>query len=411
MAVFQYKAKTKGGEIKEGVLVAASKKEVGEQLRGQQLSPLFVKKTDGKKKRQFPFLGGRKVSLIEKANLCRYLATMIKSGLPLTEAVEVIAAETAQSMMQRVLGDVQASLQSGQPLSNAFAKYPDIFDEVFLTLIKVGEESGTLGKSFDYLGKQLYADYELRAKVKSTLAYPAVIVLTTMGLGMAMLVFVVPKIAPVLLNLHREFPLPPYTLLILQTGLILSQNILIFLGLMSVVGVVLFFIFQKPSGRKFLGNFLSRLPFFGQLSTKLILGRFNRTLATLLKSGVPITNALQVAANTLTLSQFRNVSGLFVEETEKGVALSETLKKTGLFPPIMIRMVSTGEKTGALDKLLLDLAQFYEEEVSNSLKALTSVIEPIMMLVIGIGVGIMVVSVIAPIYSFVGSLSKSLTTH
>ncbi len=127
MAVFSYKAKTKEGEIKEGTLVAGSKKEAGEQLRGQQLSPLAVKKADTKEKGRFSFLFGQKVSLIEKANLCRYLATMIGSGLPLSEAVEVLAEETAQPMMQRILADIQASLQSGQSLSIAFAKYPDCF--------------------------------------------------------------------------------------------------------------------------------------------------------------------------------------------------------------------------------------------------------------------------------------------
>lgn len=411
MTVFKYKAKAKNGEIKEGVLMAGSKKEAGEELKDKQLSPLFVQKLDGKEGKKNLPLFSQHISLIEKANLCRYLSTMINSGLPLPEAVEVIASETTHPLMEKILDDVRAGLQSGQPLSSAFSKYPDVFDEVFLTLIKAGEESGTLGKSFDYLGKQLYADYELTSKVKSTLAYPTVIVCASMGLGVAMLVFVVPQIAPILLNLNKEFPLPFYTLLILQTGLFISQKILFFLGILVFLAIMLFLFFRKPAGRRALGNFFSRTPFFGQLFTKLVLGRFSRTLATLLKSGVPIISSLRVAASTLTLPQFKNLTSIFVGEVEKGVSLSETLKKTRLFPPMMTRMVSTGEKTGSLDKLLLELAQFYEEEVSNALKTLTSVIEPILMLIIGIGVGVMVVSVIAPIYSFVGSLSKSLTTH
>ncbi|HUW21409.1 MAG TPA: type II secretion system F family protein [Candidatus Bathyarchaeia archaeon] len=411
MPVFKYKAETKKHEIKEGVLVAASKKDAGEQLKDQQLSPLFVQETTTGGKKQSGVLFARGVSLVDKANLCRYLSTMINSGLALTEAVEVLAEESDHPKMQQVLDDVRVSLQAGQPLSAAFTQHPDVFDDVFLTLVKAGEESGTLGKSFDYLGKQLYADYELTQKVKSTLAYPIVIVLTTSALGVAMLVFVVPKIAPILLNLNREFPLPVYTLFILRFGLLLSKNIPFFLAGIIFLGFCLFLIFRKPAGRKVLGNFISRIPFFGQLLIKLVLGRFNRTLATLLKSGVPITNSLRVSAATLNLPQFKNMGSYFVEEVEKGVALSEILKKTKLFPSIMIRMVSTGEKTGSIDKLLIDLAQFYEEEVSNALKTLTSVIEPIMMLFIGIGVGVIVISVIAPIYSFVGSLSKSLTTH
>lgn len=409
MAVFKYKAKTKKGEIKEGVVIAGSKKEAGDKLKGEQLSPLSIQaeKSRGKKSGLF----SRKVNLLDKANLCRYLSTMINSGLPLSEAVDVISTEVDNPQMKQIMVDVRESIQGGRPLSGAFAKHPQVFDEIFLTLIEAGEKSGTLGKSFGYLGDQLYSDYELRRKIVSTLAYPFIIVLTTMGLGVAMLLFVVPKIAPILLNLDREFPLPPYTLFILKTGLFLSQNVLYLLGFVILVVVGLLIFFSKPKGKKILGNFLSRIPFFGQLFVKLVLGRFNRTLATLLKSGVPIIDSIKVSAKTLTLPQYKDVEKTLVKKIEKGVSLAKILRESKAFPSIMIRMVSTGEKTGSLDKLLLDLAQFYEEEVSNSLKTLTSVIEPILMLFIGLGVAVMVVSVIAPIYSFVGSLSKSLSSH
>ncbi|MBN1262897.1 MAG: type II secretion system F family protein [Candidatus Pacebacteria bacterium] len=410
MAVFKYKAKEEKGKIKEGVLVAASKKEAGAQLKADQLSPLFVKEVGGETEKQ-SFLTRKKISLIDKADLCRYLATMINAGLALTEAVEAISAETKNPTMRKVLDDLQAALQNGQPLSEAFAKHSAVFDEIFLTLVKAGEKSGTLGKTFEYLGNQLYSDYELNSKVKSTLAYPTVIVLTSGGLGVAMLVFVVPKIAPILLNLHREFPLPAYTLFILRSGLFISQNLLLFFGGLFILIAGLVSGLTRPAGKKLLGNLLARIPFFGQLLIKLALGRFNRTLSTLLKSGVPIIDALRVASSTLNLPQYKNIGNVFAEEVEKGIALSQVLKKTKTFPSIMVRMVSTGEKTGALDKLLLDLARFYEEEVSDALKTLTSVIEPIMMLLIGIGVGVMVISVIAPIYSFVGSLSKSLSSN
>ena len=410
MAVFNYKAKDKSGKIKEGVLVATSREEVGEKLRDQQLSPLTVKaaKEKGKGAKQEISFFAKKVGTIDKANLCRYMSTMISSGLSLTEAVETIAEGNPNPRMRQILGEIQAGLQDGQPLSNAFAKFPDTFDEVFLTLLKAGEESGTLGKSFEYLGKQLYSDYELSRKVKSTLAYPAVIIVATGGLGAAMLVFVVPKIAPILLRMNNDFPLPSYTVAILNIGVFFSENISIFAG--SIVGLIGLgaFLISKPKVKKFLGDVFSRIPFFGMMFTQLVLGRFNRTLSTLLKSGVPITDSLEVAVNTLTLPQFKTIRKTFIEDVQKGVNLATILRSTKVFPSMMCRMIATGEKTGALDKMLLDLANFYEEEVSNSLKTLTSVIEPIIMLLIGLGVGGMVVSVIAPIYSFVGSLSGSL---
>lgn len=406
MAVFKYKAKDKSGKIKEGTMVAVSKKEAGRQLRGENLSPLFVRALPSSAK--FSFLSREKIPLIEKANLARYLATMIKAGLPLTEALDVLCDEATSSGAQKILNETRATVQKGQLLSVAFARHPQVFDQVFLTLVKAGEESGTLEKSFEYLGKQLYADYQLRQKIKSTLAYPVTVTGATLALGISMLVFVVPRIAPVLLRLSQTFTLPPHTLFILNAGLFLSKNLLFFLG--GMVGLIFLasFLLANQKSRKKINDFISRLPGVKKFYQGLVLARFNRTLSTLLKSGVPIIDALQVSTDTLTLPQYRKVKKLFSQRIGKGESLSEVLKKSGLFPSIMVRMVITGEKTGSLDKLLLDLATFYEEEISNSLKTLTDMIEPILMLVIGVGVGVIVVSLIAPIYSFVGSLSQSI---
>lgn len=406
MAVFQYKAKVKGGRIKKGTIVAASKSEAGRELRDEGFSPLFVKEITPAGR--LSVFSSQQVPLIEKANLCRYLAAMIKSGLPLAEAIDVLCAEAGNRTMQRILDDIRASVQKGQLLSTAFSKYPHVFDEVFLTLVEAGEESGTLEKSFGYLGKQLYADYELRQRIKSTLAYPVVVTLATFGLGTAMLIFVVPRIAPVLLRLSETFPLPLHTLIILKVSFFLSRNVLVFLGSMAGGLVLLGFLFSSRVGRKKVGNFFSRLPVLRELYNNLSLARFSRTLSTLLRSGVPIIDALRVSASTLSLSRYQGLEELFSEEISKGKPLSEILKSSKLFPPMMTSMVTTGEKTGSLDKLLLELAVFYEEEISNSLKSLTSIIEPILMLAIGLGVGIIVVSIIAPIYSFVGSLSQSI---
>lgn len=405
MAVFKYKAKTKGGEIKEGVVVAASKSEAGGQLKGDGLSPLFVKEIGAPSKFA---LFSRKISLIEKADLCRYLATMIKSGLPLTEAVDVLCSEASSPAMEKILNDARSNIQKGQPFSTVFSKYPDAFDEVFLTMIRAGEESGTLEKSFKYLGQQLYAEYELKQRIKSTLAYPIVVILATLALGIAMLVFVVPRIAPVLLRLSQDFPLPPHTIIILKVGLFLSNNLLLLLVGIFVILFLMLTLTQSRAGRKISTRVIYRLPVVSKLTLALALARFNRTLSILLRSGVPIITALQVSSGTLVLPKYQKSKELFSTEVKKGTSLAEIFKKSNLFPPIMTRMIATGEKTGTLDKLLLDLAGFYEEEVSNSLKALTSVIEPILMLGIGVGVGIIVVSIIAPIYSFVGSLSQSI---
>ncbi|MFC1727008.1 type II secretion system F family protein [Patescibacteria group bacterium] len=405
MSIFNYKAKTKKGKIKEGSVVADSKVEAGRQIKDQGLAPLFVKEAKSVQKRKKFLAGG--LPLIEKANFCRYMAAMIKSGLPLSEAVEVLSAEINHPAMQKILDDVRSGIQKGQFLSNAFARHPQVFDNVFLTLIKAGEDSGTLEQSFEYLGKQLYADYELSQKIKSTLAYPVVVTMATMGLGLGLLVFVVPKISPVLLRLSDTFPLPAHTMVILKIGLFLSKNILFFLVGLGALGTGLVMFLASRRGRELLVNILSRLPVIKDFYTDLAITRFSRTLSTLLKSGVSIVSALEVSSGMLKLPRFKKVKGLLTEQVGQGRQLSEVLKETQLFPPIMTSMIMTGEKTATLDKLLFDLAVFYEEKVSNSLKTMTDLIEPLLMLAIGLGVGAVVVSLIAPIYSFVGSLSMS----
>lgn len=403
--LFKYKAKAKDGQIKEATLIAASKKEAGQQLRNENLEPLFVEAVKTESRRQF-FAG--RLPLIEKANFCRYLATMLNSGLPLTEAVEVLSGEAAHPTLKKILDEVRASVQKGQLLSTAFAKYPDVFDEVFLTLVRAGESSGTLDKSFAYLGEQYHADYELIQKIKSTLAYPVVVILATSGLGVGMLVFVVPRIAPVLLRLSETFPLPAHTLLILKIGLFLSQNIIFFGIGLAVAAVALGFFFATQRGKKILTAILSRLPVIKKFYLHLVLTRFCRTLSTLIASGVPIVDSLQVASGTLTLPRYSKLKASLIEDVSRGQSLAQVLKESRLFPPIMTSMVTTGEKTAQLDKLLTDLADFYQEEVTNSLKTMTDLIEPVLMLFIGLAVGAAVVSLIAPIYSFVGSLSQSI---
>lgn len=406
MAIYQFKAQTKTGKIKEGTLVAGTREEAGAQLRNEGLAPLFVNPIRPSSRFNLSF--SRRVSLVDKANLCRYLAAMVKAGLPMGEALEVLSREADSESLKKVLNEARASLQKGQLLSTAFARFPDAFDEVFLTMIKAGEESGTLDKAFSYLGKQLTADHELRQKIKSTLAYPAAVTAATLSLGLAMLFFVVPRIAPVLLRLSATFPLPSYTMLILKAGVFLSDNLLLILLVMIVAGVGVGLFFTSRRGRRALTVFLSRLPVVGKFSDQIVLARFSRTLSTLLKSGLPIIPALEVSSGTLTLPKYAKLTHSFADKIGKGRPLSDVLRESGLFPSMMVSLITTGEKSATLDELLMELAGFYEQEIGNSLKSLTDLIEPVLMLAIGLAVGFAVVALIAPIYSFVGSLSGSI---
>lgn len=401
MSLFRYKATEKNGQIKEGVVTAKTKSEAVILLRSAGLSPLVIKKTDHA---PFPFWKRKiRISLLEKADFCRYLGTMIAAGLPIGEAIDVILEETTHPGMKKVLAELKYGLQSGESLSSILSKYPQVFDEVFLALVKTGEESGTLEKSLDYLARQLYADYELRQKVKGALYYPMVVVTAMIAVGLLMLTFVIPRVARVFLKMKIPLPLP--TRIFLQLSLFLGANWLFFLAGIFFLVILLFLLFQRPTGKKIFHWLYSHLPVISRLINQLDLARFNRTLSTLLRSGVPIIESLRVASASLTQKKYLAFAKTFEKEISRGVSLSTILRKSdSVFPSMMVRLIAAGEKTGKLEELLLDLALFYEAEVTLGLKNMIDLLEPTLMIVIGVAIGAMVLSIIGPIYSLIGSL-------
>lgn len=306
--------------------------------------------------------------------------------------------------MKSVINDLQYQLQSGKNLSSTFAHYPENFDEAFLAIVKAGEQSGTLEQSFQYLAEQLYTDYEMRQKIKGMLYYPAVIVSVMIAIGSLMLTVVLPRIAEVFLRM--DIKLPFYTRVLFNFSLFLKNHLWLF-GFSLLFSLVTFLTFLKSKvGHSLLIKLLSLLPFFSRFLEEVDLGRFNRLLATLLNSGVPITESLKIATISLTQPQYAQLSTLFEKELTRGVPLSKVLKKAkDGFPPMMIRLVAVGEKTGNLEELLLNLAIFYENEINLSLKNFLNLLEPILMLIIGLAVGAMVIAIIGPIYSILSGLS------
>jgi type IV pilus assembly protein PilC len=400
MAIFEYKAKDKKGKIIQDIIEAPSRKQAATVLRDQNLQVLIIRET---KQAQAFTERMRKVSTIEKAIFCRYLSTMMKAGLPLAEAVEIMAKEARNLKMHRILRDLQYSLQRGEKLSNVFSRYPEVFDSVFITLTKAGEESGTLEQSFDYLAKQLMKSYELSQKVKGALLYPAVIIAAMIGVGVVMITFVLPRISKVFIRLNINLPLP--TRILLAVSNFLGDNYLLVLGgfMLSAIGAAIFI--RLPKTRNALLRFTSKLPLLSQLFDQLDLARFSRTLSTLLKSGVPIIDSIKVTVNLLTQKKFYELGKTFEEEIQKGRSLSDAIAKgEGVFPALTTQSIRAGERSGSLEVVLEELADFYEQEVEYTLKSFTSILEPVLMLAIGVAVGAMVISIIAPIYSIIGSL-------
>lgn len=403
MPLFEYKATNKKGKIIQGRLTASSASEVAALLKRKNLAPLAIKPINHQKISLPLFSKKIRLPALEKINFCRYMATIIKAGLPLLQAVELIAEESTDKGMKRIITDIHYQLEAGQSLSSSFARYPDIFDEVFLAIIKSGEESGTLEQSFEYLSDQLYGDYEMRQKTKGMLYYPLVIISTMFAVGCLMLVFILPRIAEVFLGMNVKLPF--YTRLLFHFSLFIKTHLYLFFASLVSSIFVIFLLFKSKKGKKLLIKLFSLLPFFSHFLEQVDLARFNRLLSTLLNCGVPITDSLKIATGSLSQPKYSKLSQVFEKELTRGVPLSQIFKKAKAgFPPIMIRLVAVGEKTGNLEKLLLNLAIFYENEIDLGLKNFLSLLEPILMLIIGIAVGAMVVSIIAPIYSILGSL-------
>jgi type IV pilus assembly protein PilC len=399
MPLFTYKAKNKKGKVIDDVIQADTRKEAASYLKAEDFQILTIKPLEGR----VDSILSRGVSVSDKAAFTRFIATMLRAGLPLPEAIDIIRQETENKKLKKILYDASFHIRKGESLSTVLSKYKDEFDTVFLTMVKAGEESGTLDKSFEYLSKQLLASHELAQKVKSSMMYPSIIVVAMIGNAVLMLTFVLPKMSQVFLQLNAE--LPTVTRYVLRFGNTVGENLALTLGAFFGGLFVLFLLFWIRSTRRVIFKYFVKLPVVNKVMEQLDVARFARTLSTLLKSGVPIMVSLDVASDVLSQPDMKDQAEEFSKGVEKGKSLSEILtagKK--LFPVTMVQTIKAGEKTGTLEVVLEEMASFYESEVDYSLKRATALLEPILMLVIGVAVGAMVVIMITPIYSIVGGL-------
>src|SRR3990172_3233548 len=404
MLLYKYKAKDKEGKIIEDVVQAVNKKEAVAFLKSDDYQVLTIKNLS--KGGGFVIFGGG-ISVSEKAAFCRFMATMLRAGLPLPEAIDIIRQETRNKKLQEVLFDISFHIRKGAQISSVLAGYKSEFDPVFLTMIKAVEESGTLEKSFDYLAKQLLASYELSQKVKSSMMYPMVIIGAMIANAGVMLGFVLPKMSEVFLSLNVE--LPTVTRFVLNFGKAVGQNMAITFGAFFAVIFIVIMLFLIRSTRTLIFSFFVKLPVISKVMDQLDTARYARTFSTLLKSGVPIMVALDVSSDVLRQPGLKRQAKELSSGVAKGMSLSEILtKQKRSFPVTMIQTIRAGEKTGSLEIVLDELAAFYEMEVDYSLKRATALLEPLLMLIIGVAVGAMVIILITPIYSIVGGLESGL---
>ena len=400
---FSYLAIDKTGKRTYGEIDAEGQKAASENLRAQSLMPLkiesgVIKKSAINTKNLFG-----KVPVLEKVTFIKNLAVMVKAGFPISRALSSLTAQTRNPTFGKALADVTAQVESGQTLADSMIKYPKIFSTVMVSVIKVGEVSGNLEESLFNLALQLEKDHNIVRKTKGALIYPGIVLTAMLLLGIIMFTFVLPKLTALFADFDVKLPLMT-RMIIGVVDFMKSYGIFILIVLIAAIAGFMFAL-RKAGFRNFLDKHVLQIPNFGRLIKYTNLARFARTLASLLHSGMPILESVKVTGEALNNNEYR-VALVSVENMVRGGApMSAALKNyKNLFPPMLVNMVEVGEESGAVDTILLEVASFYEEEVDQAVSNLSSILEPVLMIVVGVGVGILAMGLVMPIYSITQSI-------
>jgi type IV pilus assembly protein PilC len=396
LAVFAYKARSRQGEILEDKIVGNDTMSVAATLRQQGLLVIDIKEQSvGQKDILEPF---KRVKLSDLVVFTRQFATMINAGLPIVRALYILSEQTTNKKLKDVLDDVRKEVEAGLALSEAIGKHPKVFGRLYVEMVRAGELGGMLDDILLRIAGQLEKDQELRRKVKSAMAYPTVVLFLAILAASFMLIFIVPIFAQMFEDLGGTLPLPTRIAMGLSDILTSILGVVLYAGL--GLGVYLFLRWRKTeNGRKVVDPVTLKIPAkIGDIIQKVALARFARTLSTLSAAGVPILQALEITATSSGNYVVENALLKSRESIREGLPIYHPLEAEPVFPPMVTRMIAVGEETGDLDGMLTKIAEFYESEVDAAVKALTSIIEPLMIVVVGGIVGGIIVAMYLPMF-------------
>ncbi len=402
MPVFTYRGTNRSGGNVSGEVTATSKAELQNLLRRQQITP--TKMSEKGKEFNLPTFGAG-VNSKELAIFTRQFSVMIDAGLPLVQCLEILASQQENKMFQKVLTGTRASVEGGATLSAAMRQYPKVFDSLYVNMVEAGETGGILDTILQRLSSYIEKNVKLQRAVKSAMVYPVGVLTVAGGVIILLLWKVVPIFATLFAGLGVDLPLP--TKIVIG----LSNMIGSIFGLLALVafGAVLFGLkvwYGTPQGRYAIDATILRLPVIGLLMRKIAVARFTRTLGTLIASGVPILEGLDITARTAGNAVVEKALQQVRKALEEGKSLTEPLKDSQVFPGMVTQMISVGEQTGAMDAMLQKIADFYEEEVDSAVKDLLTALEPIMIVFLGVVVGGVVISMYLPLFTLIGKLSQ-----
>lgn len=405
MTQFKYTA-LRGSKKITGVVEAADQQAAMASLRKQELHPLVVK-AENNFNLLSRFSRGKKVKVKDLAIFTRQLSTMISAGVPLNRSLNTLQAQTNNKHFKQVIMNISKDVEGGKPLADSFSKYPRIFSEVYVNMVRAGEAGGILDEILKRIATQVEQDSSMRKKIKSAMMYPMVILTITVVAFFGIMIFIIPKLSKIIKDLAGpDTPLPIYTQVLLDASNFMQHNAILIL----IVTIVLVFLIRRyintPKGKYQFHYFLLRVPILKVVIMKIAIARFARTFASLMAAGVGVLEALQVTGGAIGNKVIEKELADAATAVKNGKQLSQPLTNSKYFPPIVSQMLAVGEETGQIDTILVKVADFYEEEVETTIDGLSSIIEPLMIVVLGSIVGLIAASVMGPITS----LSKNIGT-
>ncbi len=399
MPTYTWKGKNKMGKVQEGTVSAENKESVIALLRRQQIMVSAV--TEKGKELAIPKFGGG-VKQKEIAIFTRQFSVMIDAGLPLVQCLEILGSQQKNRVFQKVLFQVRQDVESGSTLSDSLRKHPKVFNDLFCNMIAAGESGGILDTILQRLSAYIEKAVKLKAAVRSAMIYPVAVITIAIGVVVIILWKVIPTFAMLFEGLGATLPLP--TRITIAASNFLGRYMpVIILGM----GALAFFLaryYKTYKGRRQIDAFILKLPVLGDLMRKIAVARFCRTLGTLIQSGVPILEGLEITARTSGNSIVEDAIMATRKSIEEGKTIAGPLEETGVFPSMVVQMISVGEQTGALDAMLSKIADFYEDEVDEAVANLMALLEPVMILFLGIMIGGIVISMYMPMFSLIGKI-------
>jgi len=401
MPIYKWEGKTAKGVVKKGEMEAPSEAAIRIHLRQQNIIPTKISSKGKEINISLPFLK-QKVKQRAVAIFTRQLATMIDAGLPLVQSLEVLSSQQENKVFKNIIREIREDVEGGSTFAGALKKHPVTFNELYTNLVVAGEEGGILDTILTRLAGYIEKAEALKKKVKSALIYPTTIVTVAVIVVIILMVFVIPVFETMFQSAGQSLPLP--TVIVLTISKMIKRYIFFFVPAL----ILLFFLFKRyyktEGGRAIVDRLLLRLPIFGPLFRKIAVARFSRTLGTLVSSGVPILDGLSIVSRTAGNRAIETAIMNARASIREGETIAEPLSRSGYFPPMVIQMIAVGESTGALDSMLSKIAEFYEDEVDVAVSNLTSLLEPLLMMFLGVVIGGVVIAMYLPIFNMANAV-------